>query len=360
MKLTTIKAREFYQKIEDVCSTSESVETKIGGKNGLSFIFMQIVNSLTMNMTDLSNQKEKIQAILQDQDPNPGPELAQNTEKLGKDLYAYFKGYQSPTMSDYKRCLKRLATFLAFYSNTQIPESIKALYDNETKAYAAPSLNLQVDDLIDNPTTRVPVVLCLDTSGSMMGTKIAELNSGVKQFFDSVLDDEIAKYSVELCIVTFSTSATKVLDFSSIERQVDAFSRITLHASGNTAMGQAVNMSLDLLDQRKKEYQDKGVDYWQPWLVLMTDGQPTDDISSAVARVTNLIEDKKLTIFPIGIGDGVNMARLKQFSPKREPLKLKGLMLSEFFNWLGKSVKCTSQSTPGATVKLPPIGWAEL
>lgn len=25
------------------------------------------------------------------------------------------------------------------------------------------------DDLIDNPTTRVPVCLCLDTSGSMLG-----------------------------------------------------------------------------------------------------------------------------------------------------------------------------------------------
>lgn len=358
MKLTSIKAREFYQKIETVCSTNESVEAKIGGRDGLSFIFMQIVNCLTMNLTGLSNQKEKIQAILQDQDTNPGPELSRNTEQLGKDLYAYYRGNQSPTMSDYKRCIKNLATFLAFYSNTQIPDSIKVLYENDLKTHTTPMLT--VDDLIDNPTTRVPVVLCLDTSGSMLGTKISELNAGVKQFFNAVLNDEIAKYSVELCIVTFSSSATKVLDFSSIEKQVDAFSKINLVASGNTAMGQAVNMSLDLLDQRKREYQDKGVDYWQPWLVLMTDGQPTDDITSAATRVTQLINDKKLTIFPIGIGDGVNMTRLKQFSPKREPLKLKGLMLSEFFNWLGKSVKSTSQSTPGTTVKLPPIGWAEL
>ena len=77
-------------------------------------------------------------------------------------------------------------------------------------------------------------------------------------------------------------------------------------------------------------------------------------------RDTSLVENKKLTIFPIGIGSGANMQRLQQFSPKREPLKLKGLMLSEFFDWLGKSVKTTSQSAPGTSVKLPPIGWAEL
>lgn len=31
-------------------------------------------------------------------------------------------------------------------------------------------------DLVDNPTPRVPVLLCLDTSGSMMGAPIHELN----------------------------------------------------------------------------------------------------------------------------------------------------------------------------------------
>ena len=36
-------------------------------------------------------------------------------------------------------------------------------------------------DLVDNPTPRVPVLLCLDTSGSMMGAPIHELNLGVLQ-----------------------------------------------------------------------------------------------------------------------------------------------------------------------------------
>ncbi len=41
------------------------------------------------------------------------------------------------------------------------------------------SLKIAADDLIENPTPRVPVSLCIDTSGSMMGDKIRELVEGV-------------------------------------------------------------------------------------------------------------------------------------------------------------------------------------
>ncbi len=139
-------------------------------------------------------------------------------------------------------------------------------------------MTLREEDLITNPATRLPVCLCLDTSSSMFGEPIDELNRGVEYFFEAIKEDEIARYSVELSIVTFSSTAEKILDFANIDRQT--FN--PLSASGSTSMGEGVNLALDLLQQRKKEYSDKGVDYYQPWLVLMTDGYPTDNIESAV------------------------------------------------------------------------------
>jgi len=132
---------------------------------------------------------------------------------------------------------------------------------------------LRQQDLVSNPTTRLPVCLCLDVSYSMSGNPIRELQKGVEYFFKAIKDDEIARYSVELSIVVFQSDATVILNFANIDRQ-----RIpSLSANGSTSMGKGVNLALDILEERKKEYSDKGVDYYQPWMVLMTDGYPTLD-----------------------------------------------------------------------------------
>ncbi|MHC8412978.1 vWA domain-containing protein [Pseudomonas sp. Hz4] len=218
---------------------------------------------------------------------------------------------------------------------------------------------LRQEDLAENPTTRVPVCLVLDVSGSMEGEPIAELHSGVQMFFEAIRDDEVAQYAAEICIVTFGGTAQKVLDFGSISRQdVPA-----LVASGMTPMGHAVSIALDLLEARKEDYQRAGVDYFQPWMVLMTDGEPTDDISEAAARVASMISKRKLTVFPIAIGAAANIQSLAQFSPTRPPLRLKGLHFSEFFDWLSRSVSRASQSTPGDAVALDIKGieaWAKV
>lgn len=223
---------------------------------------------------------------------------------------------------------------------------------------------LRLEDLVNNPTARVPVCLCLDVSGSMQGEPIRELNDGVRMFYQAIQEDETALYAAEVCIVTFgSNGAECIADFASLELQPNA---PTLIANGMTPMGEAVNLGLDLLERRKNEYKSKGVDYYQPWLVLMTDGEPNGDsaeLSRAIQRTVEMVNDKKLTIFPIGIGSKADFGVLAQFSPKRTPLKLKGLKFREFFEWLGKSVSRTSQSIPGENVPLDVDGikgWAEL
>ncbi|MGN1201842.1 MAG: VWA domain-containing protein [Eubacterium sp.] len=224
-------------------------------------------------------------------------------------------------------------------------------------------LLIRLNDLVNNPTARVPVCLCLDTSGSMDGRPIDELNEGVKLFYDAIREDETALYSAEISIVTFGGYAECVADFASLELQPDV---PELSAGGMTPMGEAVNMGLDLLERRKEDYKERGVDYYQPWLVLMTDGAPNGDsgeLSRAISRTVDLVNQKKLTVFPIGIGPDADMGVLAQFSPKRPPLKLQGLKFREFFSWLSKSVSKTSQSTPGESVKLDVEGikgWGEL
>lgn len=241
------------------------------------------------------------------------------------------------------------------------------------------NLLLRQQDLVENPTPRVPVCLCLDTSGSMDAvegncvqtgetifkdgrqwnvvtggtTRLQELQKGVQAFFDSILEDEIAVYSAEISIVTFDSQAKCILDFANMERQPKV---PDLYTNGDTHMGEGVNLALDLLERRKDEYKSAGVDYYQPWLVLMTDGVPNGnqmELERAINRTVDMVNNKKLTVFPIGIGNESNMlTTLNRFSPNRKALRLQGLKFKEFFAWLSQSVSRTSQSTPGETITL--------
>ncbi|MBF0201024.1 MAG: VWA domain-containing protein [Desulfamplus sp.] len=238
------------------------------------------------------------------------------------------------------------------------------------------NLLLRREDLITNPTPRVPVCLVLDCSPSMSGEvakgaaveqtsprPIDELNSGIELFFKSIKEDEVARYSAEVAVVRFSGVAETVLDFDSIGGMEPPV--ITIDGlRGGTSIGGGVSLALSLLEARKNEYQEAGVDYYQPWIVLMTDGRPTDETHTEVSRrVADMVEKRRLTIFPIGIGRSADMEVLSLFSPRRSPLRLKGLCFSQFFEWLSRSVSVTSQSMPGETIPLDTEGikgWGEL
>ncbi|MDY0749106.1 VWA domain-containing protein [Paucibacter sp. R3-3] len=213
---------------------------------------------------------------------------------------------------------------------------------------------LRQEDLVENPTARVPICLVLDVSSSMNGSPISELNEGVQMFFNAIRADDVAQFAAEIAVVTFGANVEKVVDFMAIDRQ----NVPNLQANGTTPMGEGVIMGLDLLETRKQDYQRAGVDYFQPWLVVMTDGEPTDSISGAAARIRDLVAAKKLTVFPIGIGDSANMSKLAELSPTRPPLRLRGLNFKQFFEWLSRSVSRVSQSTPGENVALDTAGIA--
>ena len=210
-------------------------------------------------------------------------------------------------------------------------------------------------EFADNPEQRCPCVLVLDTSGSMQGQRIAQLNDGLRTFMEDVRSDSLAAKRVELAIVTFGP-VQLIQPFATI----DQIAFRELSPTGATPMGEAVNLAIRTLQERKGAYRTNGVGYYRPWIFLITDGASTDSLVSATAAVREGEASKAFSFYAVGV-EGADFAQLRGLSVK-DPLQLRGLSFRELFKWLSASLSAVSQSQPGDQVLLAnptaPSGWA--
>jgi uncharacterized protein YegL len=225
-------------------------------------------------------------------------------------------------------------------------------------------------EFADNPEPRCPVVLLLDTSYSMEGVPIQELNQGLKTFNGAIKDDRLASLRVEVAIVTFGgivqaidvrSGRGQTIPFDAYQAFVtaDNFRPPVLTASGNTPMGEAVHWALTLLRERKEIYKQNSLDYYRPWMFLITDGCPTDEWESSAQQVREEESRKGVIFFGVGV-ERADMQVLARFSAQRQPLSLKGLAFGELFQWLSTSLSTVARSKLGEQAPLPPVGWADI
>ncbi|MEH2141696.1 vWA domain-containing protein [Nostoc sp.] len=211
-------------------------------------------------------------------------------------------------------------------------------------------------EFVENPENRCPVILLLDTSGSMSGQPIQELNRGLAAFKADVLKDSQASLSVEVAMITFGPIVKLTQDFVTI----DQFTPPILEVGGLTPMGAAIEYALDFLENRKQTYKDNGILYYRPWVFLITDGAPNDSWQLAAQRLRKAEAQSRLSFFAVGVKDA-DMNILKQISPpQRPPVTLNGLDFRELFVWLSASMKRVSSGKVGQAVALPTMGWGQI
>ncbi len=213
-------------------------------------------------------------------------------------------------------------------------------------------------EFVENPENRCPVIFLVDTSSSMAGEPIAALNEGLQTFKQAVMQDEQASLRVDVAIVGFGP-VELLQDFTTI----DQLEPTTLVAHGLTPMGEAIEFALNLLENRKATYRNNGIQYYRPWVFLITDGAPNPNSpwQHAAQRIRDAERQRKLSFFAVGV-QGADMHTLRQITPEeRPPLMLNGLDFRSMFLWLSDSmVRVSSSTVGGEMVALPPVGWGQI
>lgn len=207
-------------------------------------------------------------------------------------------------------------------------------------------------NVISDFEPRCPIVLLLDTSQSMEGAPIEELREGLGVFLADLREDPQASRRVEIAICAFGDEEIAFWDFA----QAKEFALPDLKVRGTTPIGAAIDFGMNELDKRIELYKSEGRNYYQPWVFLISDGEPTDEWRSSASRIQLEQQEEKVVFFVVGVNKA-NMDILNQLSLTGAK-KLAGLNFAELFSWISKNLISVSRSGVGNRINFTPTnGW---
>ncbi len=202
-------------------------------------------------------------------------------------------------------------------------------------------------------TRRLPVYILADVSGSMQGTAIESVKSGIGQLHRDLMSDPQSIESAYLSIITFSDTAMQLEPLV----EVSAFSPPDLIARGQTNLGDALRLLLECFDREIMRTTAEQKGDWRPLVFLLSDGAPTDATWPQYAQ--ELRSRRPANIIAVACGDQADTGVLKQITEIVIQMRdMSPDAFKAFFKFVSASVKQTSAkvgSLPdGAGITLPP------
>jgi uncharacterized protein YegL len=193
-----------------------------------------------------------------------------------------------------------------------------------------------------------------DCSGSMAGEKIESLNTAVRDVIPHMqrVADENPHAQIFVRVLKFSDGAQWHV---SQPTPIENFSWQDLEADpAGTDLGKALTMIADQL--KMPPMSDRAL---PPVLVLITDGQATDDVNAGLKSLLAQPWGKKAVKIAIAIGDDASLSELQKFmnNPELKPLQANNPeKLVKYIKWASTAVlkaasSPASQSLNGAEDK---------
>lgn len=194
---------------------------------------------------------------------------------------------------------------------------------------------------------KLPVVLLLDTSGSMSGEKIDSLYDATIEMIHAFVDAEVREQNIEVAIITFGSSVELHTPYMSAkDLQTKGIKKF--YADGMTPMGMALKMAKDMIE-------DKNITpsrVYKPAVVLVSDGEPNDNWESEMDKFINTGRSQKCQRFAVAIGNDANKSVLERFTGDKSMVLLAedAKDISEQFKIISMSVSTRAVSSNPSNV----------
>lgn len=168
------------------------------------------------------------------------------------------------------------------------------------------------------PTARrvLNLFLMVDTSGSMSGEKIAAVNDAIRNVIPivSTINDDNPDAEIKISALSFSSSCNWI---NSSPVAVNDFRWTDLDADGWTCMGEATR-ELNRQLSHKHGFLTSASGSYAPVIIMLSDGAPTDDFSSAMGEILNNSWFRHSMRIAIAIGSDADTEVLKTFTGNPE------------------------------------------
>jgi len=173
--------------------------------------------------------------------------------------------------------------------------------------------------LLDNvaiPRKTMVLFFVVDTSGSMLGSKIGTVNSAIEEVIPELKDlsESNADAQIKVAVLEFSTGAIWQNPSGPVE--VENFSWRDLDANGVTDLGDACLQLNEKLST--KAFMQEATGSFAPAIFLLSDGGPTDDYKKGIEALKRNNWFKKAIKVAIAIGGDADKSVLEEFTGHSE------------------------------------------
>ena len=153
----------------------------------------------------------------------------------------------------------------------------------------------------------LPVIVLADSSGSMgVDGKIEALNAALKEMVSTFSKESRLRAELQVGLITFGGKAEMHLPLVPAH-SIEGFDK--LGAGGATPMGAAFDLARELLEDKERIPSRA----YRPVLILISDGQPTDDWRARFKALCEAERAQKATRLAMAIGPDADEAMLGDF-----------------------------------------------